>query len=338
MKWILRWSLAVIASGSAWAVDTTDTQPAIDRGLAALVKLQQPDGLIGEGAGISSLAGMAFLAGGHMPTRGLYKDASARCLRAVIARQDPFSGYLGADLGNMYAHGFATLYLAESYGMAPDQPVRRALDAAVDLIHRAQNSEGGWRYSPTPTDADVSVSICQVMALRAAYNIGIGGQETQDCIARAISYVRRCANGDGSFAYQASSAGNWGTTGAEGVPRTAAGSMSLIGAGISDLADPTLGPAMRFLLKHYSAHLKGTEKGGEHYFWYGQYYTAQVMFHSPDPNDWDGYWSQASAVITARQDRNGLWLQGEGPGPAYNTAMALIILQIPNNYLPIFQR
>ena len=62
------------------------------------------------------------------------------------------------------------------------------------------------------------------------------------------------------------------------------------------------------------------------------------MFHSPDPNDWDGYWSQASAVITARQDRNGLWLQGEGPGPAYNTAMALIILQIPNNYLPIFQR
>ena len=43
-------------------------------------------------------------------------------------------------------------------------------------------------------------------------------------------------------------------------------------------------------------------------------------------------------VITARQDRNGLWLQGEGPGPAYNSAMALIILQIPNNYLPIFQR
>ena len=29
---------------------------------------------------------------------------------------------------------------------------------------------------------------------------------------------------------------------------------------------------------------------------------------------------------------------GEGPGPSYATAMALIILQIPNNYLPIFQR
>ncbi len=315
-----------------------DTQAVVDRGLAALVKLQQPDGLIGEGTGISALAGMALLAGGHTPTRGLYHEASGKCLRAVLTRQDHFSGYLATDYGNMYAHGFSTLYLAESYGMAPDQPVRSALEAAVDLIYRAQNSEGGWRYSPTPTDADISVTICQVMALRAANNVGIGGQQSQDCIARAIAYVRRCANGDGSFAYVASSSGNWGNSGAEGVPRTAAGAMSLIGAGIADLADPTLGPSMRFLRKHYPSHLKGSEKGTESYFWYGQYYTAQALFHSPDAADWDEYWNLAVPVITARQDRNGLWLQGEGPGPAYNSAMALIILQIPNNYLPIFQR
>ena len=71
MSWILRLCSGVLVVGSAFAADVLDTQPAIDRGLAALVKLQQPDGLIGEGAGISSLAGMAFLAGGHMPTRGL---------------------------------------------------------------------------------------------------------------------------------------------------------------------------------------------------------------------------------------------------------------------------
>jgi hypothetical protein len=320
------------------AVDQDEIQQAVERGLQALVKAQQADGLIGEGAGISALAGMALLAGGHTQTRGLYHDASARCLRAVLARQDPFSGYLGADYGNMYAHGFATLYLAESYGMAPDQPVRRALEAAVDLIYRAQNAEGGWRYKPVPETADISVTICQVMALRAANNVGIGGQATQDAIAKAIGYVRRCANSDGSFAYQANGAGNWETNGVEGVPRTAAGSMCLIGSGINDLADPTLGPAMRFLLRHYPEHLKGGDKGGQHNFWYGQYYTAQAMFHSPDSTDWDRYWQQASVVIANRQDRNGLWLQGEGPGPTYNTAMALIILQIPNNYLPIFQR
>ncbi len=315
-----------------------DVQPAIDRGLAALVKLQQPDGQIGEINGISALAGMALLAGGHTPTRGQYREVSARCLRAVLARQDPFSGFLGADRGTMYSHGFATLYLAESYGMAPDQPVRRALEAAVDLIQRAQNHEGGWRYYTTPSTADISVTVCQIMALRATYNVGIGGQATLDTIAKAIGYVRRCANTDGSFAYMISNAGNWGTNGAEGVPRTAAGCMSLIGSGITSLADPTLGPGMRFLGKHVPTLLKGIEKANEQHFWYGQYYTAQAMFHSPDEGDWQRYWELAAPAIAGRQDRQGLWLQGEDADPAYCTAMALIILQIPNNYLPIFQR
>ncbi len=38
------------------------------------------------------------------------------------------------------------------------------------------------------------------------------------------------------------------------------------------------------------------------------------------------------------QGEDGLWSQPDSYGPAYGTAMALIILQIPNNYLPIFQR
>ncbi len=305
----------------------------VDRGLAALVKMQQTDGSFGEGSGISALAGMALLAGGHTPTRGIYHDASLRALRAVLAKADKLTGYLGGDSGNMYSHGFATLYLAECYGMAPEAPVRSALEAAIDLIHTAQNNEGGWRYSPVPVDADLSVTICQIMALRGAYNVGIGGQESLDAIARAIAYVRKCANSDGSFNYTAGSSG-WGTNGAEGVPRAAAGAMSLMGAGVTDLADPQLGPALRFLGKNFGAHLKGT---GE-YFWYGQYYTAQAMFHSPNADDWARYWKDAWPIIAKKQNREGQWTQGEGPGPAYSTAMALIILQIPNNYLPIFQR
>ena len=316
-------------------------QEQIDRGLAALVKLQAPDGTVGDGGnsmGPTALFGMALLSGGHTPTRGLYREASARCLKAVIAHQDPVTGYLGqADAGRMYAHGFATLYLAECAGMAPDQPVRRALEAAVDLIHRSQNHEGGWRYDPVPDQADISVTICEVMALRAANNVGVGGQATQEAIGRAVAYVRSCANGDGSFSYQAAGGGGWGTNGPEGIPRAAAGSMALMGSGIADAGDKTLGPALRFLRKNFIAHLGGA--AGENYFWYGQYYTAQAMFHSPDPEDWNRYWSVAAPAIAKRQEPSGVWLKGEAQsGPAYNTAMALIILQIPNNYLPIFQR
>jgi hypothetical protein len=335
-SWLL--ALAVLLSSGAIAGeaarDITTPDKVVDKGLAALLRLQQPDGSFDSAAGITSLCGMAMLSGGHSPTRGAYRTQSEKALKYVMAAQDKVSGYLGSDQGNMYSHGFATLYLAECYGMSPEPGLRRALEAAIDLIHRSQNSEGGWRYQPAPLDADISVTICQVMALRAAYNIGVGGAASQDCIARAITYVRRCAIGDGSFSYQAGGGGGWGTNGAEGIPRCAAGTMSLIGSGITDLSDAVLGPAMRFLRTHVYDHLQGR---GD-YYWYGQYYAAQALFHSPEIKDWETYWSKAWPTIARLQEGDGLWTRSDSVGPAYNTAMALIILQIPNNYLPIFQR
>lgn len=322
----------VLHGGEAAAPDAAAVQAAVDRGLTALAKLQDASGAIGESAGITALGGMALLSGGHTPVRGQYAANCLKALRYVIARQDRTTGYLGNDFGNMYGHGFATLFLAECYGMEPSEPVRRALEAAIDLIHRSQNSEGGWRYQPMPIDADISVTICQVMALRAAWNVGVGGKPSVDASARAIAYVRRCATGAGGFSYTATG-GSWGTEGAEGVPRAAAGAMSLIGAGISDVSDPHLGPSLRFIRRHVPAHLTGTN-----YFWYGQYYAAQAMFHSPEREDWDRYWAQAAPAIMSRQAQDGAWPGLEGPGAAYGTAMALIILQIPNQYLPIFQR
>ena len=323
----------------AGLLPAADLPPAIDRGLAALTKLQAADGSYhdqGIPVAATALAGMAYLAGGHTPNRGQYHAPSGKCLTSVLARQDPATGYLGGgDGGRMYAHGFATLYLAEVYGMTSDGAVRRALEAAIDCIHRSQNREGGWRYNPVPEDADLSVTICQVMALRAAHNAGIGGTASQDAIGRAVAYVRRCANGDGSFAYVAG--GGMAGGGPEGVPRAAAGTMCLIGAGITDPADATLGPALQFLGVNAPQHLR--QPPGQHYFWYGQYYTAQALFHHPDPAAWDAYWNDAGPIIASHQGPQGLWNAAESPGgPAYATAMALIILQIPNHYLPIFQR
>ena len=46
--------------------------------------------------------------------------------------------------------------------------IREKLQKAVRLIIDTQNGEGGWRYQPVRRDADLSVTICQVNALRAA--------------------------------------------------------------------------------------------------------------------------------------------------------------------------
>ncbi len=222
--------LLVLCSPIARAATTPDQ--AVDRGLEALMRLQMSDGGFDRSTAVTALAGMAMLAGGHTPSRGAYRLQSAKALSYVLKAQDRVTGFLGDALGRMYAHGFATLYLAECYGMAPEANLRRALEAAIERIYLSQNQQGGWRYEPIPNDADISVTICQIMALRAANNVGVGSQN-RDVIAKAVAYVRHCHNGDGSFGYQGPGTG-WGTGGAEGVPRCAAGCMSLIGSGIND--------------------------------------------------------------------------------------------------------
>jgi len=73
----------------------------------------------------------------------------------------------------MYGHGFATLFLGEVYGMSPNEDLKEKLQKAVILIQKTQNARGGWRYQPRPYDDDISVTIAEIMALRAARDAGI---------------------------------------------------------------------------------------------------------------------------------------------------------------------
>lgn len=317
------------------AAGLVEVEKVVQRGLAGLASIQAASGAIGSEPAITSLAGMAFLAGGHTPGRGQHREVVRKALDYVLAAQNPADGYLGAQQGRMYGHGFATLFLAECYGTVPDRRIRQALDAALHLIYRAQNQEGGWRYNPYPDDADLSVTICQIMAVRAAFNAGLGGERSQQVMQKAIAYVRTCANANGAFSYMARDSGM--DAGPGSVPRTAAGVMCLLGAGINEeRQEPALARGYDYLRIHALNHLM---QGGQ-WYWYGQYYVAQAMFRSPRRDDWTTYREATLQVLPSFQDaRSGLWT---GPdtsyGPAFATAVALIILQMPNEYLPIFQR
>jgi hypothetical protein len=326
---ILFWLLLYVLPAAE--ADGKKLSDAIEKALAAIAKAQRDDGSTGErGTASVAMAGMAFLAGGHTPDRGQYREASEKCLKFVIDSQDPISGYLGKT-DQMYAHGFATLYLAEAYGMCSDPRVRRALEAGLDCIYRSQHTNGGWGYDPAPGWHDISLTICQVMAIRAAYNAGIGGERSQDAMAKAVGYVRGCFNRNGTFSYIK---GQGSGTGIGEVPRCAAGTMCLIGAGITTLKDPMLGPALTFLRSNVIEHLRSAS----YYLWYGQYYAAQAMFHSPDPKDWERYQPEAIKDLLATQSDSGQWVRSPEGGPIFATGVATIILQIDNQYLPIFQK
>jgi prenyltransferase beta subunit len=87
----------------------------------------------------------------------------------------------------MYSHAFATLFLAEVYGMTHRAEVREKLQKAVDFIVNSQNAEGAWRYEPYAAESDMSIVVCQVIALRAARNIGI--RVPKSVVDRAARYV-----------------------------------------------------------------------------------------------------------------------------------------------------
>lgn len=306
------------------------TLNAIDMGLRYLKSQQNADGSFGRGrygkhVGITALCCLAFMADGHLPGRGEYGDIVQKGLEFVLGYATE-SGLLAAETshGPMYGHGFAALFLGEIYGMNPqDERVRDALVRAVRLIVNTQNDEGGWRYNPVPYDADVSVTICQVMALRSARNAGI--KVPKETIDRAVKYVRMCQNNDGGFKYMLNSGGSaW--------PRTAAGVATLFYAGIYE--DESIDRGLDYLMREAFPGV-GFRSGQAHYY-YGNYYAVQAMYMAGGEY-WAKWWPAARDDIVEKQASNGAWLDHYAGG-SYATAMALIVLQMPKRYLPIFQK
>jgi hypothetical protein len=261
---------------------------------------------------------------GHLPGRGQYGPEVKKALDFILEYSHE-TGLLTAETthGPMYGHGFAALMLGEIYGMNPeDNRVRDALVKAVDLIVGTQNEEGGWRYNPIPYDADISVTICQVMALRSARNAGI--KVPKETIDRAVAYVRNCQNPDGGFKYMIQAGGSaW--------PRTAAGVASLFYAGIYE--DDSIDRGLEYLVRNA---LPGNAMAGEAHYFYGHYYAVQAMYLAGG-EDWQRWWPAIRDELVAKQAQNGGWIDHHAGG-AYATAMALIIIQMPKRYLPIFQK
>jgi hypothetical protein len=249
------------------------TQKAIDRGLQWLASRQNDDGEFGRGthrgnAAICSLCGMAFMSGGSTPGRGPFGHRVELALDYLLAIAKP-GGYIVEPTpmthGPMYSHGFSTLFLAECYGMSGRRDLREKLSLAVKLIVNSQNKEGGWRYDAVKADADVSVTVCQVMALRAAHNAGI--TIPQKTIDDAVKYVKNCQNRDGGFFYQLSAGG-----GPSRFPLTAAAVVALNSAGVYQGTEITRG--LDYLMQFRPR--RGAARQ-ESYFEYGHYYAVQAM-------------------------------------------------------------
>ena len=357
------------------AVITPKLVRAIEKGLAYLAEQQQHDGAwLGSvgfklnqdysvqeydvpHVGVTALCGMAFLAGGHLPDRGEYGPVLDKAISFLIKQQND-NGFITAHQSRMYDHAFATLFLAEIFGQTARSDVRAALQRAVDLIVSSQNDKGSWRYQPFALESDMSITVCQLMALRAARNVGI--KVPADRIDRAVRYVLASkvdddnnarmwgfphvdedgyyALGRGAFRYQFQE----DDTSRSSFALTAAGITSLYHA--AQYETNTLRDSLRFLEDRMDSVSRAPWRC--HYFyWYGHYYACQAMFITGD-EWWRRYWRRVGedngelleSGTPYSQAPDGSWPNDVGPGKNFATAVALIVLQVPFRYLPILQR
>lgn len=297
--------------------------------------------------GVTALAVMAFLANGELPGKGKYGRVVDKAVDFLLSCVHE-NGYVENSGTRMYSHAFATLALGEVYGMTPRKDVRTALQRSIDLISQCQNEEGGWRYKPFAQESDMSITVCQVMALRAARNSGI--YVPRNVIDDAVKYVRDSAGSDQRRSYRRSyhfgrSPWNGGVFRYQKRPDarasfslTAAGVTTLFGAGVYD--DPLIERGLTYLMDNYDQFAQHWGGGGsEHYFfYYGNYYAVQALYMAGGRR-WRTYFHDMREYLLRWQDPvRGSWECRTGPGRNFATAVAVLILSIEYKYLPIFQR
>ena len=280
------------------------------------------EGLDGHPVAMTGYTLLAFMATGNLPDEGDYSKNVSLGMQFLLDSVQPDGIFRGVSHGQyMYSHGIATIALAELYGETRSPTIRTKLQRVVNLIINAQNTTGGWRYTPESRDADISVTVLQVVALRAAQESGL--TVPQDAIEKAIAYVDSCYDQNtGGFSYQSGGRG-------PGFARTAAATYSLQVLGQYD--DSRVKTGSMFLVAHI--------KDREHWV-YGNYYAAPAQY-MVGGETWKNWYAQVKQTLMSKVVREGdmaHWEEGGEGWPVFYTAVSVHILAMPYHFIPLYQR
>jgi hypothetical protein len=346
--------------------DVTKPQlDAIANGLAWLASAQSKvDGSFNEepaaNIAVTSLAVLAFMANGNTLNRGRYSDSVARgvdfLLRHVTsptaASPERPAGYIHLDAdeqSRMHGHGYATLALALAYGLSEPRPgsddrseraeIREKLRLAVSVIERSQDDTGGWWYYPVKlggtSSHEGSVTVCMIQALRMAREAGIPVRK--ETIDRAVSYLERSQDpATGGFCYSLT------TRDRQTYALTAAALATLFGLGEYG-RDRMVAAGFEFMDEHFESNLFGYEG----WFFYANLYAAQALWQAAAiqkfERNWRRWWPRMRDHLVNDQRTGGYWpergaVSSTGTGPVFATSCAVLILSVPLQLLPLFQR
>ena len=233
----------------------------------------------------------------------------------------------------MHGHTYAILFLGQVIGQVPtpqrEEQLRKSIKAGVDLILSCQTPKGGWGYHPADPLDEASLTVCCIQALRSAKESGVHVPKVT--IDRALEYLRKCATEDGSFRYSLTRAKD-----RTSYEITAASISTMDAAGEYSLDERTRGMTyIRKLIEKGARSRKGAFKVAGNFPYYGNFYVGQILQQSRG-DLWDRWSRSVWPQLIELQKETGSWESRYGE--EYATAMALLILELPLGYLPLYDR
>ena len=284
---------------------------------------------------IAALAGTALICSGSTTTQGPYAKQIRRTVDYLASkcRRNGLIGDPKRDHRYTYGHGFAMLFLSQVLGEEEDVDRRdeltSILERAVKFSVNAQTKAGGWGYvSSKESDFDEgSTTITQVQGLRGCRNAGIVVPKL--AIDNAINYIYKCQNSDGGISYSTNSLGS------SRAAITAAALAALYNAGIYESSSEKDKKYIDSMWKYSKRKLHSIQDNQYGHWHYTYLYYSQVVYRQG--NDvWQPFRDRLYKIIVSDQMAAGNWTGNIGD--VYVSACNLIILQLDNGYLPIYQR
>jgi len=320
----------------------------IEEGLRYLANAQNDDGSWDSASNYRSdmykvaatgLAGIAFLAHGDTWTRGKYAEVVRKAGDYLIGQMTPIGLFASgddwqdenprrSDERTMYGHAFAMTFLAQVFGQEGDparrEKVRVVLRKAIELTRRSQTDDGGWNYFPNHRFDEGTLTVTQLQALRSCRDAGL--IVSKDVIDKGVQFIEDSTEASGMVRYRASEPGRL----RPGV--TCAAVVALWNAGQYDT------PTINKIKDRVNASIRN-DWNDTHHGEYVEYYLAQSKWIMGG-RFWDEYYARISSFFHSEQESDGRWEGADSReyGSTFSTAIALIVLQLPYDRLPVYQR
>jgi hypothetical protein len=311
------------------------TERAIGLALLWLSRNQEADGRWdikkhgGNGNFDTAGAGFALLCyygwGVSHKTPGKFQGTVQKALKWLVAQQKENGDLRGG--GRMYCHGIAAIALCEAYALSKDPALKEPAEKAIELIIAAQDpAKGGWRYNPSPSGADTSVTGWQYMALHSARMAGIEVEES------VFENARRWFDHAGGGRH----GGIYGYTGPEkNKPAMVATGMFCRQLDLVPPTDPRM-PESAQVLKMRKINVKSPDY---YYLYYGT--LALYQHQGPIWADWNERLKETLPLLQKKTGaETGSWDVGSAHavagGRIVSTTLATLSLEVYYRLLPMY--